>query len=178
MDEKPFVYTDMSERDVYRWQLDYTMPMIVKDFRAIPEDRLSWRPAKKTRSAAQIFGHIIVTERCHVGWFLQGINDIPEKYNSVFGSLTHCNPIEEEVLKALGTREGLIAYWQEVRKQTHAYLNSIMDEDLKKVPRKTLLPDNDPNRQNPIREWFVMTISHQNMAWGEIHMIRRILESN
>ena len=54
----------------------------------------------------------------------------------------------------------------------------ITDEDLKEVPKNTLLPDNDPNRENPIREWFVMTIKHQNMAWGEIHMIRRILESN
>jgi len=104
------------------------------------------------------------------------VNDIPEKLR-VFGSLTYCDPTKEEVLKALGSREGLVAYWQEVRKQTHAYLNSITDEVLQEVPKRTLLPDNDPNRHNPIREWFVMTIQHQNMAWGEIHMIRRILES-
>ena len=178
MEDKPIMYTDMSERDLLKWQLDYTLPMIIKDFKAIPDNKLGWRPAKKTRSAAQIFGHIVITERCHVGCFLQGINDIPEKYNRVFGSLTCGDPTEEEVSKAIGSREELVAYWQEVRKQTHAYLDRITDEDLKEIPKKTLLSDNDPNRQNPIREWFVMTIKHQNMAWGEIHMIRRILESN
>lgn len=42
MTEIPFMYTDMSECDVYKWQLDCTMPMIIKDFQAIPEDRLTW----------------------------------------------------------------------------------------------------------------------------------------
>lgn len=178
MEDKPIMYTDMSERDLLKWQLDYTMPMIIKDFKAIPNDKLGWRPARKTRSAALIFGHIIVTERRHVGCFLQGIDDIPVKYNRVFGSLTCCDPTEEEVLKAIGSGEELISYWQVVRKQTHACLDSLTDEDMKLIPQKTLLPNDDPNRNNPIREWFVMTIKHQNMAWGEIHMIRRILESD
>ena len=176
MDAKPFMYTDMTERDVYRWQLDYTMPMIIKDFEAIPDDKLGWRPAAKTRSAGQIFGHIIATERGHVRGFVQGIPD-SGKGEDLFHSLTFCDPTEHEVLKAIPSKGQLIATWREVRRQTHEYLDSITDKDLKEVPKKTLLPDNDPNRQNPIREWFVMTIKHQNMAWGEIHMIRRILES-
>jgi hypothetical protein len=171
-----FMYSDMTERQLLKWQLDYTMPMILQDFRAIPKDKLAWRPARKTRSAGQIFGHMVVIERTHVGMFLQGVNDIPAQYR-VFGSLTHCDPTEAEVLEAIGSREQLIAYWQEVRTKTHRYLDGIADEDLKQVPVTTLLPENDPNRQNPIREWFVMTIKHQNMAWGEIHMIRRLLES-
>ena len=175
MEEIPFMYTDMSERDVYKWQLDYTMPMIIKDFMAIPENRLAWRPAAKTRSAAQIFTHIIVTEQTHIRRFVQGIVD-PRKYENI-RSLVNDDPTEEQVLTAIGSREELIAFWHEVREQTHAYLDSITDEDLKEVPTKTQLPDNDPNRYNPIREWFVMTIKHQNMAWGEIHMIRRIIES-
>ncbi|MEE8397745.1 MAG: DinB family protein [Desulfobacterales bacterium] len=133
----------------------------------------------RTRSAGQIFGHIIARERAHVRSFVQGINDdIPESFKVVFHSLTFSDPTEDEVLRAVGSKEHLIAYWRKVRGQTHEYLDSIDDGDLKGVPRKTLLPDNDPNRDNPIREWFVMTIKHQNMAWGEIHMIRRILESN
>ena len=133
-------------------------------------------PGKEDKIAAQIFGHIILTERGHIGCFLQTKRDIPEKYN-VFGSLTCCDPTEDEVRKAMGSREELISYWQAVREQTNAYLDSITDADLKEVPKVTLLPDDDPNRHNPTSEWFVMTIKHQNMAWGEIHMIRRILES-
>ena len=177
MEEKPIMYTDMSERDLLKWQLNYTMPQIIEDFRAIPDNKLGWRPAKRTRSAGQIFGHIVVTERGHVGHFLEGVDDIPEKY-TIFRSLTHYEPTEAEVVKAVGSKEELIAYWREVRQKTIVYLDSISDENLKEVPKKTLLHDNDPNRHNPIREWFVMTIKHQNMGWGEIHMIRRIIESS
>jgi hypothetical protein len=177
MEDKPVMYTDMSERDLLKWQLDYTMPMIIKDFEAIPDDKLGWRPAKKTRSAGQIFGHIIATERAHIRGFVQGIDD-SGKDAKLFHSLTSCDPDEDSVLRAIPSKEELVTAWREVRKQTHEYLDSTTDEDLKNIPQKTLLPDNDPNRNNPIREWFVMTIKHQNMAWGEIHMIRRILESN
>ena len=105
MEEKPTgtQYTDMSERNLLKWQLDYTMPKIIDDFKAIPDNKLGWRPAKRTRSAGHIFGHIIHTERRHVGWFLQGVNDIPEKYN-IFGSLTFSDPSEEEILKAVGSK--------------------------------------------------------------------------
>ena len=176
MEEKPIQYTNMSERDLFKWQLDYTMPQIIDDFRAIPDSKLGWCPAEKTRSAGHIFGHIIHTERKHVGCYLQGVNDIPEKYK-IFWSLTHTDPTEEKILKAVGSKGELIKYWHEVRKKTYEYLDSISDEDLKEVPKKSLLPDNDINRLNPIREWFVMTIKHQNTGWGEIHMIRRIIES-
>lgn len=176
MEDKPFMYTDMSECDVYRWQLDYTMPMIIEDFESIPDDRLGWRPAEKSRSAGQIFGHVISTERRHIRGFLQGINDM-EKDEKLFWSLTFRDPTVEDVQKAIPSKRQLIDSWREVRNQTHEYLDSIQDDYLKEIPRKTILPDNDPNRENPVREWFVATIKHQNMAWGEIHMIRRILES-
>jgi len=85
------MYTDMTERAVYKWQLDYSMPMIIKDFEAIPADKLGWRPAAKTRSAGQIFGHLIATERAHVRGFVQGIPDLG-KDAKVFRSLTFCDP--------------------------------------------------------------------------------------
>jgi hypothetical protein len=177
MPEKPFMYSDMSERDVYRWQLDYTMPMNIGDFEAIPDDKLGWRPAERTRSAGQIFGHIIATERKHVRCILQGLAE-HEKDEGLFRTLTFCDPHEKDVLRAIPSKDALITEWRHVRAQTHEYLDSITDEELKSVPGKTVLSDDDPNRHNPIREWFVMTIKHQNMAWGEIHMIRRILESS
>lgn len=174
MEEKPTEpqYTDMSECDLFKWQIDYTMPKIIDDFKAIPDNKLGWRPAKRTRSAGHIFGHIPVTERKHVGMIIQGKNDIPKKYG-IFFSLTRNDPSEEDVLKALGSKQGIIEYWHQVRKKTREYLDSISDEDLKSIAAYQ-----ETNRFDPIREWFVMTIKHQNMAWGEIHMIRRILESN
>ncbi|GEM_PF-1302150 len=176
MEDAPFMYTDMTERDLLKWQLDYTMPSIIADFEAIPHDKLGWRPAAKTRSAGHIFGHLISVERKHTCAFVQGIStsDVEPKF---FRSLTFCDPSQDEVLQAIPSKEALIATWHDVRQQTHRYLDGITDKDLKRVPEKSILPDHDSNRQNPIREWFVMTIKHQNMGWGEIHMIRRILES-
>jgi hypothetical protein len=176
MSEKGFMYTDMSEAAVYKWQLDYTMPMIIRDFRAIPEERLTWKPAAKSRCAAQIFGHVAVNERGHIGRILQGVSDVPEKYR-IFRSLTIFDPGGEQVLEAMGSREELIAYWETVREQTRRYLDSIDDSLLKDPPVNNVLPEGDPNRHNPVREWLVMTVKHQNMGWGEIHMIRRIIES-
>lgn len=176
----PSAYTDMSERDLLMWQLDNTKPWIIRDFVAIPEDRLTWRPAERCRSAAHILGHIISTERAHFGLFLEGVNDLPARYGhgSVFASLSSCDPTEAQVREAMGSREDMIAVWADVRQKSHAYLCSISDEDLKEVPPHPLMPDNDPNRQNPVREWIMMTVRHQNIACGEIHMIRRIIESH
>ncbi len=122
MEGKPLMYADMSERDLLTWQLDYTMPMIIKDFEAIPDDKLGWRPAAKARSAGQIFGHIMATERVHVRGFVQGIDDF-EKDAQLFHRLSRCAPSANKVVKAMASKEQLIAAWRAVRKQTHEYLS-------------------------------------------------------
>ena len=38
MTEKPFMYMDMSERDLLKWTLNYTMPWVIDTFLAIPDD--------------------------------------------------------------------------------------------------------------------------------------------
>ena len=73
-------------------------------------------------------------------------------------------------------KQALIDYWRGVRAKTVAYLDRITDADLKEVPGdEFLLGEKDPNRQNPRREWFVMTIQHQHYHWGELSAVGKLL---
>ena len=174
MNDRPFMYTDMSERDLLGWNLNYTMERVIAAFEVIPQDRLCVRPRPNISAPAWIFGHIVVTERFHVGWVLEGVDDVPEPF-WVFRDM---DPDDEKLRQAVESRQALIDYWREVRGKTESYLARITDADLKEVPTDSLLPDGDPNRQNPIREWFVMTIQHQNVHMGQLEIIAQLIEAD
>ena len=172
-EDKPFMYTDISERELIKWMLGYTMDWIIETFEAIPDDAMCVRPRPNINAPAWIFGHIVVTERFHVGGVLEGVNDIPEEFR-VFRAR---KPTEEQIRAAFKSKAWLVDYWRDVRAKTEAYLDRITDADLKEVPGdETVLPDGDPNRGNPRREWFVMTIQHQNCHWGELRVIEKLLK--
>ncbi len=173
MDQTPFMYTDMTERDLLRWVLDYTMPWVIETFEAIPDDCLAVRPRPHINAPGWIFGHIAVTERVHVGHALEGADDVPGSF-AVFRSAA---PIEEETRQAIESKASLVDYWREVRAKTRTYLDRISDEDLKEIPAHSLLTHED-NRYNPVREWFVMTIQHQNLHWGELEIIGKLIASD
>ena len=40
-----------------------------------------------------------------------------------------------------------------------------------------MIPDGQPNRCNPIRESFVMSTFNQNVRWGELRVLRSIIEN-
>jgi hypothetical protein len=173
MSEKPFMYRDVTERDLLKWALDYRTEPVIRTFEAIPEEHTWVRPRRNINTPAFIFGHIAVTERSHIGRFVQGIDDIPER----FRPFRAWKPDDVAIHAAVESKQVLIDYWREVRAMTHEYLARITDADLKEVPEKSLLPDDDPNRGNPIREWFIMTIEHQNQHWGQLEIIAKLVAS-
>jgi uncharacterized damage-inducible protein DinB len=170
------MYTDMSERDLIKWTLDYTMPWIIDTFEAISDERICIRPREHINSAGWIFGHIAVKERIHIAGFAQGFNDIPGEFHMFHGFPPP--PTEEQLREVIKSKETLIDYWRKVRQQTHEYLDRLSDADLKKVPEKSVIRDGEPNRDNPIREFFVMTIQHQNCHWGQLQIIQKLWEEN
>ena len=173
-EEVPFMYSDISERQFIKWTLGDTMGWIIDTFESIPDEALCVRPRPNINAPAWIFGHIAVTERKHVGMVLEGVDDIPEAYR-----IFHCarRPTDDEIAGAVQSKQALIDYWRDVRVKTEAYLDRITDADLKEVPGdETGLRDDDPNRNNPRREWLVMTIQHQNCHWGELRVIQKLLK--
>ncbi len=174
MAEKPIQYTDMSERAFIKWVLDYTMEQTIELFESIPEDHLCLRPGPNINAPGWVFGHLIGGERAMIGGFAQGVMDIPAKYGVFSGQSIST---ESQLRDALEPTDALTAYWREVRKQTHEYLDRLTDADLKSVPETSILPDNAVMRNKPIREYFVMTIEHQNYHRGQLQTIRVLLES-
>jgi len=174
--EIPLMYTDMSERAFILWNLDYTMDRVIETFVAIPDGWLSKRTRPNIPPAGWTFGHIAVTERVHVGRYLEGIDDIPSEFNIFYPVPPPVViPSEAELAKVIKSKDQLINYWRHVRQQTTDYLKNITDADLKTIPKKTLHPKDLPNSSNPIREWFVMTIQHQNYNWGRLEIVKRLI---
>lgn len=171
MPEKPFMCTDISERKLLEWILDYTMDRVMDTFRSIPDEALFARPRPNMNSPAWIFGHIAVTEREHVGRFVEGVDDIPEEFR-VFRAR---RPSDDDVRRAVKSKEAMVDYWKDVREKTRGYLARVTDEHLKRRSEKTLHPKDHPNYHNPIREWFVMTIQHQNYHWGQLSIMARLI---
>lgn len=170
---------EMSERGIILSCLDYRMPLAVGTFKAIPEDKVAERPAKGVDAPGWVFGHIAVTERVHVGMYIQGVDDVPARYKLFYVQARGCDQgvTEAELRNAIESKDALISYWEEVRRKTTEYLNSITDADLRVVPGKSLLPPNDPNRENPVREWFIMTICHQYSNWGRLEVIEKLISA-
>jgi uncharacterized damage-inducible protein DinB len=171
MNDLPSSYRAMSKRELIKWTLNYTKDWAVETFRRIPDERLASRAHPSINSAAWLFAHIAVTERKHIGLALEGIDDVPAKYR-IFHAGSH--PTDDQVSDAYGSKEELIAYWQDVRAKTEQYLDSITDEDLCAV---SPVEFGGPNRHNPRREWFVMTIQHQNYHWGQLAVVEKIINS-
>ena len=170
----PFMYKDISEREFIKWNLDYTMPWVIDCFKNIAEDKLLVKPRPDLNPPAWIVGHIAVTEHMHVG-VVQGKYEIPDKMQVFHAG----KEVDIEGVKAAGTRDDIIGYWESVRKGTNDYLDSISDEKLKELcPGKSLDDKDDggePNYYNPIREWFVMTIQHQNSHFGYLQVVAKLL---
>lgn len=174
MNDIPFMYKQMSERALIRWALAYTMDWVIDAFLAIPDDAIALRPLPNVNAPGWVFGHIAVTERKHVGLALEGVDDIPPEYG-VFH--TGARPTDREIADAIESKDALVEYWREVRAKTERYLETITDDDLAGVADTPWLAHVGPNRDNPRREWFIMTIQHQNYHWGELATIGKVIRS-
>jgi len=175
-DQPEFMYTDLGERGLLLWGLDYSMNWIIDIFRAIPDSLLTRQPAEGIPSPAWTFGHIAVTERAHVGRVLQQVDDIPPRYNVFYGHDFPSAATEEDVRAAFESKDELVSYWKAVRQKTKEYLASITDDDLKNVPG-TRPPGAGPNWDNPTREWLLMTLQHQNHNWGRLATVKALIQS-
>ena len=73
-------------------------------------------------------------------------------------------------MDAIGNKASIISYWDSVREQTHGYLDALSDEDLRNVPGHM----GEPFNNSPVREFFAMTIHHQNYHFGQLYQIAQM----
>jgi hypothetical protein len=159
---------NIGECGFIRSTLDYNVHHIVACFESIPEEGLYKRVHPNLHPAAWIFGHIMLKERDHIGGFAQNIWDLPKQYSILRNDADV--PSEAALKAAVGTKDESITQWGKVRQQTWDYLNSLSDADL------AVVPDHMKGKQHtdPIREFFAMTIHHQNYHWGQLTQISRM----
>jgi uncharacterized damage-inducible protein DinB len=159
---------DIGECGFIRSTLDYNVHYIVACFETIPEEALYKRIHPNLHPAAWIFGHIMLKERDHIGGFAQNIWDLPKQYSILRNDADV--PPEAALKTAVGTKDEIITQWGKVRQQTWDYLDSLSDKDL------AVIPDHMKDKQHadPIREFFAMTIHHQNYHWGQLTQISRM----
>ncbi|MBN2713502.1 MAG: hypothetical protein JXR97_13865 [Planctomycetes bacterium] len=168
----PPMYTDMKETQFIKWNLEYTETYLLETMKSIPDDKFLVPPRDGMEPPAIIFANCIIKEAIHTQGFNQGKIEIPEQFKCL---LPWQGAAAEEKIKAVSNREELTKLFKQVRAATYAYLDSLSDGDLKKVPAKSILKDGDPNRGNPVREAFVMSIYTQNVTWGKLIAIKEML---
>lgn len=173
-EEAFFGCQDISEKGFIRWSLDYTMGPIIECFLAIPQDQRYRSVLGKLPAPCRIVGHVAMNEESLIQGFAQGLRNrrcpFPRRLFDVFQS-----PSEEEIREAIPDPGQLVAYWRAVREDTHRYLDCLTPEVLRHRPEESTLPEEDGNRGNPVREFFIMAIQHQNCHWGELRAICKLI---
>jgi hypothetical protein len=175
-DEPGFMYSDMSESDFIRWNLDYTMPILIGLVAKIPDEELWEIPSPHVDPAAWVFGSQSVLENQIVSDLSQEESRIPDRLAPLgLSPWKSADDFSEqlETLRANGVRgEELISWWYDVRTRTHQYLHSLDDSELK----RPLGSDEPGCTGDPLRERFVQLVWTQNAAPRKLITIAQLLE--
>ncbi len=162
-----FMFTDCGERATLLWLLDYHFKKILHSLDGVPAEALFCRPVEYLNPPGWILAHMAVKERDHIAGFAQGANDVPAKYTIFRGGKLFS---KDEMETAITDGAEIVRYYERVRAKTANYLATLEDSDLKNVPGYV--------NQDPIREFFVMTIQHQYYHWAQLEVIRKLLGEN
>ena len=171
-----FGYQEIGEKGFIRWSLEYTMEPIIECFLAIPPSARYVRPLGKLNAPCCVLGHIALNEERLLKGFAQGITDVRCPFPQNLFDLSQ-PPAEEQVRDHIPDSSTLVAYWREVRTATLAYLDSLTAEGLRRRAERSILREGENNRDNPIREFFIMAIQHQNCHWGYLRAICGLLDA-
>jgi hypothetical protein len=169
-----FGYEDIGEKGFIRWSLAYTMEPIIECFLAIPETQRYQMVDGKLPPPCSILGHIARNEEFLIRGAAQGNGEFRCPFPArLFDTVD--TPAEAELRAGIPDSERLVDYWRDVRADTLAYLDGLDPELLRQRPGKSVLPEGSGNRDNPLREFFLMVIQHQNCHWGELRAICKLL---
>lgn len=165
-----FMYTDCGEAGTLLWSLNYHFKTILSEAEGITTENLYRIPMECLSPPGWILAHMAVKERDHIAGFAQGANDVPREYGIFRGNPEGILPPQEKMVAALPDVSSIISYYKDVREKTAVFLETLNDEDFKTIPGHI--------NQDPLREFFVMTIHHQNYHWAQLRLAQRILSTH
>lgn len=139
----------------------------LREIKDLSEEQLLWVPAPTGLCMLWQVGHIAHRERLHIGRFLQGTQGalIPLEYD-VFG---HRWCTVEEMLASIGEVDSVLSWVREVRDQSHAYIDTLSEEDWHAVPDTS---EDDLS----VAHWVFITATHTALHIGRIQMLRALVE--
>jgi hypothetical protein len=172
-EETFFGYQDIGEKGFIKWSLDYSLDRMIDCFLSIPEPQIYVRLFDELNAPCWILGHVALNEEGLIKGFAQGIRERICPYPTrLFDGWAV--PTEAEFHEAHVSPQGLADYWRAVRTETIRYLEDLSEDGLKRPPVRSILRDDEDNRHNPIRAFFIMAIQHQNVHWGQLQMIAKL----
>jgi hypothetical protein len=175
-EETFFGYQDIGEKGFIRWSLSYTMEPIIECFLAIPETQRYAPVADRLPPPCAVLGHIARNEEFLIQGIAQGIAPGRCPFPApLFDTARFADAAE--LRTCIPDSEAVVTYWRDVREDTLRFLDGLAPEDLRRRPARSVLPEGDPNRDNPMRELFLMVIQHQNCHWGELRAIGKLLNT-
>jgi hypothetical protein len=139
----------------------------IAEVRGLSEEQLLSVPHDNALCALWHVGHIAHRERTHIGHFLQGLEGeyISARFD-VFGP-EWASPTE--VREAMGTVADVYEWVRGVRRQSHAYIDSLSDEDWTRVPLRS-------DGELSVAHWVLITAAHTAVHIGRIQWLRAWLE--
>jgi hypothetical protein len=137
------------------------------EVKGLSEEQLFWVPDPNCLCILWHLGHIAHRERLHIGKFLQGIEGPvhPPQYET-FGADWQS---VAEVRASIDSVPAVMAWVEEVRAQSIAYILSLREEDFHTVP-----PTSSDGLS--IAHWLFITSAHGAIHIGRIQMLRAMLE--
>lgn len=159
-------------KDLTRWMYGdarqdegfwYSHPL--EEIQGLSEEQLCWVLNARCLCMLWQVGHIAHRERVHLTHLIQGIpDDIPPPY-AVFGT-DWCSTAEMRA--AIDSVGDVLAWVEEVRQASRAYIASLRDDDFHRV-----LPD---AKGLTVGHWLFITTCHGALHIGKIQLLRAMLE--
>ncbi|HUX00871.1 MAG: DinB family protein [Phycisphaerae bacterium] len=134
-------------------------------------DELLWSPMPGIHCALWHVGHIAHRERFHIAVLLEGRPEdevIPARFG-IFG----CGigfPSADMLLEAVGSVEDVKAWVREVRRQSHAFIDSLDEKDFNRLPASSF-------EGNSIARVLMQTIGHTGVHIGRIQLLRAMMKN-
>jgi len=139
----------------------------LREVRGLTTEQLLWVPDPQSLCMLWQVGHVAHRERTHIGRFLQGLEGeiIPPQYE-VFGTDWHS---AGQVMDSIESVEAAFDWVRDVRRESHAFVDSLREEDFHRVPPTT-------ESELSIAHWLFITTAHTALHVGKIQLLRSLVE--
>jgi hypothetical protein len=137
----------------------------LREIKGLKEEQLYWLPDRNSLCLLWQVGHIAHRESYHISTLLQGEEPLTLPRYECFG--TDWSPVD--AVRAAGPASEVFDWLRQVRAETHAYIDTLRDEDWARVPPTA--PDG-----LSIAHWVFITVSHTALHIGQIQQTRALLE--